>query len=156
MTSLILRNLFFTILQPGIVVGLIPYLILQNSNLVDYKLNTLYDYIGLLFFIIGFIIVLVCIFHFATLGNGTLSPVDPTKKLVIKGLYKLTRNPMYVGVIFLLIGEVVFTKSINLLFYTLFVFIGFHLFIKYIEEPRLLNDFGEEYKQYSKSVKRWI
>ena len=84
-----------------------------------------------------------CIIRFAVEGRGTLSPADPTKKLVISGLYKFSRNPMYVGVMMIIIGEAIFFRSTSLWIYSLFIFIAFNLFVMFIEEPLLLKDFGE-------------
>jgi protein-S-isoprenylcysteine O-methyltransferase Ste14 len=153
MISLYLRNLFFTILQPGIVVGLIPYLLLkQHFTEGGDFMQIVGSFIG--FF--GLIVMLACIKRFATEGEGTLSPADPTKQLVINGLYRRSRNPMYVGVVTILIGESVFFTSSMLGIYTLVVFIGFNLFIVFIEEPRLKRDFGEAYIMYCKNIRRWI
>ena len=157
MLSLFLRNLFFTILQPGVVAGLIPYLILRNK--VDEPFNgpfNFYKVIGTLFVLIGLVIIFDCIIRFAVQGKGTLSPADPTQKLVIKGLYKFSRNPMYIGVLMILIGEAIFFQSNNLWIYALFIFSMFYLFVLLVEEPRLRRDFGEEYDQYCQKVRRWI
>ena len=157
MVSLFLRNLFFTILQPGLVAGLIPYWILgaEIETAFDSPLQ-LNHYLGAIVFLIGLAIMLSCIVWFAVKGRGTLSPVDPTKHLVITGLYKYSRNPMYVGVVTILIGEALFFQSTSLWLYALFVFVGFHLFIILIEEPRLKKDFGEAYHTYCEKVRRWI
>ncbi|MFN2440899.1 MAG: isoprenylcysteine carboxylmethyltransferase family protein [Chitinophagaceae bacterium] len=156
MLSLFLRNLFFTILQPGLVAGLIPYWILgEKVKHIAHPLQ-FYHYTGAIIFIIGFAIMLRCIISFAVEGRGTLSPADPTKKLVITGLYKYSRNPMYVGVTMILIGEAIFFQSVNLWIYLIFVFIVFNIFILLHEEPRLRKDFGEEYKQYCQKVRRWV
>lgn len=157
MLSLFFRNLFFTILQPSVVVGLIPYLMLNNGikRYFDFPFTSL-QYIGLMLFFLGFLVLLYCIVSFAIRGKGTLSPADPTKQLVVSGLYRFSRNPMYVGVIMMLIGESVFFHSYILFVYTVLVFTAFHLFIKFFEEPRLKKDFGEEYNKYSKKVSRWI
>jgi len=98
----------------------------------------------------------ICIYEFAVFGKGTLSPLDPTKRLVVRGLYRYSRNPMYVGVMLMLIGEAIFAASIPLLIYLVLVFIGFNLFILLHEEPRLKRDFAEEYAEYCKKVRRWI
>ena len=157
MFSLFLRNLFFTILQPGLVAGLIPLWItgFKINNMFD-EVWQLHNYIGTIVFLIGLLIMLWCIISFAVKGQGTLSPADPTKRLVVAGLYKFSRNPMYVGVILILIGEAIFFQSVELLIYSIFVFITFYIFAKLVEEPRLRNDFGEEYKRYCKEVRRWI
>jgi protein-S-isoprenylcysteine O-methyltransferase Ste14 len=157
MISLFFRNLFFTILQPGLVAGLVPYWILGNkAGLSFIKPLQFYQYVGILLFLIGLIIMFHCIFKFAVEGRGTLSPADPTNKLVIKGLYKFSRNPMYVGVTMILIGEAIFFYSYNLLIYLLFIFLAFNLFVLFVEEPRLRKDFKEEYSQYCRKVRRWL
>ena len=157
MLSLFIRNLLFTILQPGLVAGLIPLWItgFRINNIFD-EVWQLHHYIGTIAFLIGFVIMLWCIISFAVKGRGTLSPVDPTKKLVISGLYYFSRNPMYVGVILILIGEAVFFQSVELWIYSLFVFITFNIFTILVEEPRLRKDFGEEYNLYCQKVRRWI
>ena len=157
MVSLLLRNLFFTILQPGLVAGLFPYLLLSSSD-KDFFPGawTIWHYAGAVMMVFGFLIMMSCILRFATEGRGTLSPLDPTKKLVVKGLYRYSRNPMYVGVILLLIGETVFWQSLVLAGYTAVVFIGFNLFILFHEEPRLRRDFGTEYELYCQKVRRWL
>jgi protein-S-isoprenylcysteine O-methyltransferase Ste14 len=153
MISLYLRNLFFTILQPGIVVVLIPYLLLkQHFTEGGDFMQIAGSFVG--FF--GLIVMLACIKRFVTEGKGTLSPADPTKQLVINGLYRHSRNPMYVGVVTILIGESLFFSSSMLGIYTLVVFIVFNLFIIFMEEPRLKRDFGEAYIMYCKNVRRWI
>lgn len=157
MASLFIRNLFFTILQPGLVAGLIPFWIIGFciDNFFDSTWQW-YHYIGAIVFLIGLVIMLWCIVNFAIKGKGTLSPADPTKKLVIHGLYRLSRNPMYVGVILILIGEALFFLSVELGMYTLFIFSTFHIFILLVEEPRLKRDFGKAYHLYCQEVRRWI
>jgi protein-S-isoprenylcysteine O-methyltransferase Ste14 len=157
MVSLLLRNLFFTILQPGIIAGLIPFLIVRDNvnNLFAQPFTYQHD-LGAILFIIGFVIMLTCILGFAVNGQGTLSPVDPTKRLVTTGLYQFSRNPMYAGVTLMLIGEAIFFQSNYVWIYLLLVFTAFNIFIFFNEEPRLRKDFGEEYIQYCKNVRRWI
>ena len=157
MLSLFLRNLFFTILQPGLVAGLIPVWILgSKANNVFIKPWQLYQFSGFLVFVTGFLIMLICIISFAVKGQGTLSPADPTKKLVVTGLYRYSRNPMYIGVVMILTGEAIFFQSVSLWIYLLVVIIAFNIFILLHEEPRLQKDFGEEYKKYCQKVRRWI
>jgi protein-S-isoprenylcysteine O-methyltransferase Ste14 len=110
----------------------------------------------MIIFLIGLTVMLSCIIIFAVKGRGTLSPADPTRRLVVSGLYKFSRNPMYVGVMMILIGEAIFFQSNNLWVYLLVVFMGFNLFIFLHEEPRLRRDFGEEYNKYYQKVRRWI
>lgn len=157
MISLYLRNLFFTILQPGVVAGLVPYLLLRADE-QERILQPFYlpQYMGLFLFAFGFLVMMNCILNFAIHGKGTLSPADPTRKLVIAGLYKYSRNPMYVGVVSMLVGEAVFFQSERLGIYSILIFIIFHLFIVFFEEPRLKKDFGAEYEQFCTAVRRWL
>jgi protein-S-isoprenylcysteine O-methyltransferase Ste14 len=153
--SLLLRNLIFTVLQPGLVAGVIPYYIVRG----ELSLETpwpLHTYFGIGILVVGLIIMLRCILQFALEGKGTLSPVDPTRRLVVRGLYRYSRNPMYVGVMMILIGEAIVAQSGSLWIYLTIIFIGFNLFIMLHEEPRLKKDFGEEYLFYCKSVRRWL
>ncbi len=157
MVSLFFRNLLFTALQPGMVAGLIPYLILGSRVTAAFEQPFgLRHYAASAVFILGFIIMVACIASFAVYGRGTLSPADPTKKLVVRGLYRYSRNPMYVGVMLMLIGESIFFGSGALWAYTFTVFVLFNLFIRYVEEPRLMRDFGEEYASYCKQVRMWL
>lgn len=157
MLSLLFRNLLFTILQPGVVTGLIPYLLLRNSDKTFFPDSwTIWHYAGAFIMILGFLILLSCIVRFMTEGKGTISPLDPTKKLVAKGLYRYSRNPMYVGAMLLLLGETVFWQSLVLALYAAVVFIAFNLFIILHEEPRLKRDFGTEYELYLQKVRRWL
>ena len=157
MVSLLLRNLFFTILQPGLVAGLFPYWILGDLFSKAFA-EPFYGqkYFAILVFVVGFLVMVFCILQFAVEGRGTLSPIDPTKKLVIKGLYKYSRNPTYAGVVLMLIGETVFFTSRSLLGYSVFIFLCFHFFVILVEEPRLRRDFSAEYSIYCKKVRRWI
>jgi protein-S-isoprenylcysteine O-methyltransferase Ste14 len=132
-----LRNSIFVILQPGVVVGLVPYLLVRSSFADTFAHGFLpHHYIGMLLLVFGASVLLHCVIRFALDGRGTLSPIDPTIQLVTSGLYRYSRNPMYVGVMLILIGEVVFLQSADLLLYSVVIFILFSLFIRYHEEPR--------------------
>ena len=101
-------------------------------------------------------LLLQCIWRFAVYGKGTLASIDPPKHLVVCGIYKYTRNPMYIAVISVLISEVILFKNLHLLIYLIIGTIILHLFVVFYEEPRLSNQFGEDYKRYCKSVPRWM
>ena len=153
--SLLLRNLIFTVLQPGLVAGVIPYYILGG----DIRLETPWSfqtYGGIFLLTAGLIIMLRCILQFVWEGKGTLSPIDPTRRLVVRGLYRYSRNPMYVGVMMILIGEALATQSTSLWIYLAIIFVAFNLFIVIHEEPRLRKDFGQDYLNYCDKVRRWV
>ncbi len=156
MISLVLRNLIFTILQPGVVCFLIPATILKSKGLFMFQLSAWFQLIGALVFLFGSFVLLYCIYLFARYGAGTLSPLDPTKNLVCKGLYAYTRNPMYLSVMLILIGECIWFQSIHLLIYSIVLFIIFNLFVYFVEAPRLRKDFGDSYIDYCKNTRPWL
>ena len=97
-----------------------------------------------------------CALDFAFAGKGTPAPIDPPKVLVARGLYKFSRNPMYLSVLLVLAGESLFFWSARLLGYAAWVAVGFHLFVYFYEEPNLKRRMGAEYSQYLADVPRWI
>lgn len=152
-----MRSLFFTLVHPGLVAGLLPWLIAR----MDWKripADPFHPtfYVGLLMFLPGLSLLGLCIIQFAKEGKGTLSPADPTRVLVTGGLYRYSRNPMYLGVLLMLAGESIITGSIPLWIYTILVALLFHLFVIFHEESRNRRDFGADYSQYCTKVRRWL
>jgi protein-S-isoprenylcysteine O-methyltransferase Ste14 len=96
------------------------------------------------------------IVRFVRIGRGTLVPTTPTEELVVSGLYRYVRNPMYVGVLTVLVGEVVLLKSRDLAIYMGVVWLGIHLFICFYEEPTLTRRYAEQYAIYKRNVPRWV
>jgi protein-S-isoprenylcysteine O-methyltransferase Ste14 len=152
--SLWWRNAFFTVLQPGMVAIAIPIWIV--GHVPHLHSWTAYSWLGLALLLTGTAVTLWCIHSFATRGNGTLSPADPTRKLVVSGLYRYSRNPMYVGVTLMLLGDCFILQSQGAWIYSGLVFVAFNIFILGFEEPRLRRDFREEYKIYCNQVRRWL
>jgi len=112
--------------------------------------------IGGISLIAGLIIFIKSLSLFIRIGNGTLAPWNPTKKMIIQGLYRYVRNPMLIGVNLLLLGEAFLLQSGNILIWMiLFVIINTIYFIKK-EEPDLAIKFGAEYKEYCQYVPRWL
>jgi protein-S-isoprenylcysteine O-methyltransferase Ste14 len=97
-----------------------------------------------------------CIWEFARSGRGTLSPVDPPRELVIRGLYRYVRNPMYLSVTTIILGELLLTRSQALLAYWALWFLAANLFVIGYEEPTLRRRFGAPYEQYISQVGRWL
>jgi protein-S-isoprenylcysteine O-methyltransferase Ste14 len=151
---LILRSIFFTFLLPGTVTVLIPYWINRGGEkFVD--LGPLH-YLGLPLIVIGAAGLLWCIWQFFSEGRGTLAPVDPPKELVVHGPYRVVRNPMYVSVVSMLIGEAVWFGSRRILIEAAIFFGLSYLFILFYEEPYLGWHFGPTYEAYVKTTGRWL
>jgi len=135
---------------------LIPFKILTSPNHVNlFELGTI-RYFGLVPIIVGSIIYFWCSLSFVFSGKGTPIYSMPPKELVVKGLYRLVRNPMYLAGVLILAGEVLLFQSKGIFIYLLVIFGVFNFFVVGREEARLEKRFGESYKQYCKSVGRWI
>jgi protein-S-isoprenylcysteine O-methyltransferase Ste14 len=151
---LLLRSLFFTFLLPGTVTVLIPYWIVSSRDL---RLSShWFQYLGIPLVLLGAAGLLACIWQFFSEGRGTLAPIDAPKELVVRGLYKYVRNPMYVFVVTILIGEaILFTSTAVIIEAAIFITLAY-LFVVFYEEPALYRQFGESYEKYSQRVGRWI
>ena len=149
---LFLKNLLFTLLLPGAVAVWVPFYLTKNISTYPGISRIL----AIIAFAIGGMIYLWCLWDFATFGRGTPAPIDAPKKLVVRGLYKYIRNPMYVGVLTVVLGWSILYHSLNLLLYALCVAVGFNLFILLYEEPHLRQIFGNQYDEYCKKVGRWL
>jgi len=105
----------------------------------------------------GVALYIACAFWgFAIRGNGTPLPLDPPKKLVVEGPYRVVRNPMYWSVLFVLLGEAAIFHSVALAELALAFFVGVNLFVLFFEEPALQQKFGAEYEEYCRRVPRWL
>jgi protein-S-isoprenylcysteine O-methyltransferase Ste14 len=150
--ALLVKNLLFTFFVPGTVAVYLPLLISRSyPRASDGVLAGALTLLGLGALIYGW-----CVWDFASFGRGTPLPLDAPKKLVARGLYQYTRNPMYVGVLTVILGWALFFEAAILLLYALAVFTTFHLFIVLYEEPHLLHEFGQEYEAYRDRVGRWL
>ena len=153
---IVIKTIIFLIIAPGSVTILFPYLLLSSKFELFFSNPGILRFLGLFPIIIGATIVIWCFWDFIFTGRGTPAPIDPPKKLVVKGLYRFVRNPMYLGVAFILFGEVLLFESMALLLYVILVLLVFHLFVICYEEPVLKRKFGDSYKEYFNSVPRWI
>lgn len=104
----------------------------------------------------GLYIMLLTISSFARIGHGTLAPWSPTQKLVVYGMYRYVRNPMILGVLTVLLGEVIAILSWKILIWAIVFFFINHIYFLLYEEPDLEKKFGDEYREYKKNVPRWI
>jgi len=104
----------------------------------------------------GMLILIDSFARFAIQGLGTPAPVFPTRHLVITGLYRYVRNPMYVAVASLIVGQGLIFGNARVLEYGALVWLSFHIFVVVYEEPTLRASFGAEYESFCRSVPRWI
>ena len=150
--ALLVKNLLFTVIVPGTVAVYVPMLIVWGRSPAPGPTIAL----ALLLFVAGGATYAWCVWDFASYGRGTPAPLDAPKKLVVRGLYRFTRNPMYVGVLTVILGWAALYRSWSLIIYALPVGTMFHLFIVLYEERYLRREFGGEYDDYRARVPRWL
>lgn len=141
--------------MPGMVAGFLPWRYYGVSQ-VRLNLRNPIHLLGLALVAVGVVLLIVCIWEFAHQGRGTLSPADPPRELVVRGLYRYVRNPMYLSVAAIVGGEVLLTASRGLLLYWAIWFAVVNLFVMGYEEPNLRRRFGENYERYAGEVGRWL
>jgi protein-S-isoprenylcysteine O-methyltransferase Ste14/HD superfamily phosphohydrolase YqeK len=151
---LFVKNLLFTIFVPGTVAFYLPYAIgTRDRALSTFETGRLLLAAPLL--VTGAAIYLWCVWDFATAGRGTPAPIDPPKQLVVRGLYRTVRNPMYLGVLLVLAGWLALFRVWTLLAYASGVWLVVHGFVVFVEEPGLRRRFGAAYDVYCRRVRRW-
>jgi protein-S-isoprenylcysteine O-methyltransferase Ste14 len=152
--------LFKTIMIGSVFLGIVAFLIplrvfIATRHRVVADIGSV-RYAGLIPLTLGACLVLWCLKEFVVHGRGTPAPFDPPTQLVIQGPYRYVRNPMYIGLFLVLIGEAMLYTSFFVLLYALVLIAAAHVFIVFYEEPTLRRKFGESYKQYLRSVPRWL
>lgn len=152
----ILGSAVFLVIAPGTLAVYIPWRITRwhiGTPLLGFAG---FRVVGVLLIIAGFPILLNSFARFALQGLGTPAPVAPPQRLVVTGFYRYVRNPMYVAVLLLIVGQGLLSSSILLFEYSVAVWLGFFAFVLLYEEPTLRSKFGAEYEEYCANVPRWI
>ena len=152
----ILGSLFFLFLAPGTVAGVVPWWISGWRIQAPLLHFSPFRYVGVLLIVAGVPVLLDSFARFALTGLGTPAPVFPTRHLVVSGLYRYVRNPMYLAVATVILGQGFLFGDLRVLEYGVLVWLAFHLFVLLYEEPVLRGSFGAEYENYCADVGRWI
>jgi protein-S-isoprenylcysteine O-methyltransferase Ste14 len=144
----------FLAIVPGSIGGWIPlYIATGAAPLVRWTPDRI---AGVALVVVGWGILLWCTVEFVRRGLGTPSPHRSPTKLVVSGLFRFVRNPMYVGVVIAIEGFALAMHSSGTALYGILVAIAFHLRVVLYEEPRLTREFGDEFRSYRARVPRWI
>jgi protein-S-isoprenylcysteine O-methyltransferase Ste14 len=158
--SAIVGSAIFLVIAPGFVAGLVPWWIsrwrFEDSFPAMPLFHVVFRIAGGALATLGLIGLLDSFARFAVQGLGTPAPVFPTKHLVVTGLYRYVRNPMYVAVVSTILGQGFIFGNLRLLEYGAIVWLLFHLFALAYEEPALKASFGVEYDAFRAAVPRWI
>jgi len=152
----ILASAIFLVIAPGIVAGYVPWRICRWHVGVPLLGISWFRLVGVLLIAAGLPVLLDSFTRFALQGLGTPAPILPTRHLVVTGLYQYVRNPMYVAVVALILGQGLFFGSFGVLQYGIAVWAGFYLFVLVYEEPILRSSYGLEYEDFCANVPRWI
>jgi protein-S-isoprenylcysteine O-methyltransferase Ste14 len=149
-----LKTILFVLLVPGLLMGVMPiWLVQTDTALFSFGI---FRWLAVPMWIAGVAVVLWCAWAFTVRGLGTPSPTDPPRKLVVSGLYRFVRNPIYLGVLGVFFGYLLWHPSRALLVCPLILGLCSHLFVIFYEEPRLRKTFGSAYEDYCQSVRRWL
>jgi protein-S-isoprenylcysteine O-methyltransferase Ste14 len=149
-----LKTIAFALLVPGVVIGYIPW------RLAGFRLGRPLFFsarvIGIAALLVGVAVIAEAMVRFVRQGHGTPAPIDAPKRLVVAGLYRYVRNPMYLGVLGAIVGQGLLFASDRVLAYAALVAGVFHLFVVFYEEPHLASLFGADYDTYRREVRRWL
>jgi protein-S-isoprenylcysteine O-methyltransferase Ste14 len=143
-------------LAPGVVAGLIPWWLTrwQPHPLGEFAVPI--RVFGSILIVAGAVVLLHAFGRFVREGLGTPAPIAPTEHLVVGGLYRHVRNPMYLAVVATIVGQALVLGRFGLLWYAAAVFVAVALFVHGYEEPALSRRFGADYARYREEVRRWL
>lgn len=146
-----IRALLAFLALPGVVAFAVPIIWLRATSHTD-----LTQPLGLVPLLVGCLALLWCVRDFYVRGRGTLAPWSPPVQLVVVGLYRYTRNPMYIAVTLILLGWAVSFSFAALYIYTILVAVAFHVRVVFGEEPWLARAHGAQWQDYARRVPRWF
>ncbi len=155
-SSAILGSVVFFAVAPGVVAGLIPWGLSEWRLQTPFPAYRIVEAAGSIVTAAGLAALIHAFMRFALEGRGTPAPVAPTAELVVGGLYRHVRNPMYVAVLAIIIGQALLFASIPVLIYAALVFGAVHAFVVGYEEPTLSLTYGALYEEYRAAVPRWL
>ncbi|MGZ5038832.1 MAG: methyltransferase family protein [Usitatibacter sp.] len=148
---LLARALLAVAILPGLFAGVVPWIVAANDPWRGEGSD-----LGAIVAGTGIGVLILCVRDFLVVGRGTLAPWDAPRKLVVVGLYRYVRNPMYAGVLLVVVGTALVAGSPAVAAYAALIAIAFHLRVVFYEEPVLAREFPEDWPAYAASVSRWL
>jgi protein-S-isoprenylcysteine O-methyltransferase Ste14 len=152
----LLATAVFLCLAPGTIAGLIPFWISGWESQPPFFGLEAVRWLGVLLIVVAAPVLLESFARFALEGLGTPAPVLPTRHLVVRGFYRYVRNPMYIAVLSIIIGQGLLLGNGHLLLYAVVIWASFLGFVLSYEEPKLRRTYGAEYDTYRARIPRWI
>ncbi len=147
-------SVLFTLGMPGVVAGVVPYLI--TTGWLSSGPPLALQVAGGVLLALGLAVLAHTVVRFVVEGVGTPFPAAPTTNLVVGGLYRYVRNPMYLAVITIILGQAAILGSVILVVYATIVWITVASFVHFYEEPTLSDRYGEQYATYRSAVRAWL
>ncbi len=151
----LIRTITYVTLVVGLALAFLPASVLEELGVMRPQIIGFAQVVGGVIAFAAGVLVLWCVSIFALVGRGTPLPIAPPQRLVTHGPYGYVRNPMAIGVGFVLVGAALIYRSPVLLVYTALFFTLIHLFVVQYEEPTLRKTFGDDYEEYCRRVRRW-
>ena len=151
--SAIAGSAIFFLVAPCVVAGLLPWLITRWHGLTT---SIVLLAAGAILIAAGIAVLLHAFTRFALEGSGTPAPVAPTETLVVGGIYRHVRNPMYVSVFAIILGQVLLFGSVAVLVYGVLIAAACVAFVLVYEEPTLARRYGQSYETYRRNVPGWL
>lgn len=148
-------TIVFLVIAPGIVAGLIPWLITGWNASWPGGWGWLVAVVSAVLILAGVVVLLDAFVRFAR-ADGTPAPPVPTAHLVVVGPYRFVRNPMYLAVLAIILGQALLFASWWTALYAGIVFVAVFAFVRLYEEPTLEDAYGDEYREYRRAVRGWI
>src|SRR5215470_6538170 len=152
----VLGSALFFVIAPLMLAGFIPWWITQWEFRPAFFGVDLTRILGGILIVVGAPGIVDSFARFALEGLGTPAPIAPPQKLVVTGLYRYVRNPIYIAVVAVIFGQALLFGDLRLLWYGALLWLFFHTWVVAIEEPGLRESFGAEYESYCANVPRWL
>lgn len=150
-----LGSVVFLAVAPGVVAGLVPWWLTGWDVREPLHYWTPWRVVGGILLAAGVVVLLHAFARFVVEGIGTPAPIAPTERLVVGGLYRYVRNPMYLAVTATIVGQALWFGQLVLLPYAAAFLVVVALFVRWYEEPHLAGQFGTEYEAYRQAVPGW-
>src|SRR5262245_23235269 len=151
-----LGSIVFFLVAPAMIAGVIPWWMTRWQAKSSFPDVLPLKIAGVILIGSGLVVLLDSFVRFAWQGIGTPAPAFPARHLVVTGLYRHVRSPIYLAVTALILGQGLLFASIGLIVYGALIWVCFHVFVLAYEEPTLRKTFGAEYDGYCANVPRWL
>ena len=148
--------LLFLVVAPGVVAGVIPWALTDWESGDSFGSLGIIRVVGVVVLVAGVAVLLEAFARFVLEGRGTPAPVAPTERLVVGGLYRFVRNPMYLAVGAMIVGQAFLLLRVILLGYAAVFFVAVAAFVRWYEEPTLARTYGARYEAYRRAVPGWL